>query len=211
MVMTDYFEKYITSEGLDIPKLINDDFFEAIKIISYLNDHPDQKFTAREIAEWIFNTYPEVCDAKKKRSKVDLSDDEAFIRQLTAEVSSWNAILQKRYPQIKITEGRPRKYYFTEITDSDEVALVEKESDNTLQSEERISENSLYPKLSEFLWSELRLYSKRIDEKTSSNSHGSKGNIWLHPDVVGMEDLSADWHKEIKDCVQQYSDKKTSL
>lgn len=34
---------------------------------------------------------------------------------------------------------------------------------------------------------------------------------WFYPDLVGMEDLSGDWHREIKDCVQKYADKKTKL
>jgi len=69
----------------------------------------------------------------------------------------------------------------------------------------------LYPLLSAFLWDEFGIYSKRIDERRSSNRRGPNGNRWLYPDVVGMEDLSADWHQEVKDCVQQYSDKRTKL
>lgn len=65
--------------------------------------------------------------------------------------------------------------------------------------------------LSEFLWSDLGIYSKRIDEKRSKNLNGAGGNKWLYPDVVGMEDLSSDWHEEIKNCVKQYADKKTRL
>lgn len=55
------------------------------------------------------------------------------------------------------------------------------------------------------------LYSKRIDEKRSSNKRGPNGNRWLYPDLVGMEDLGTDWHQEVKDCVSQYSDKRTKL
>jgi hypothetical protein len=55
------------------------------------------------------------------------------------------------------------------------------------------------------------LYSKRVDEKRSSNKRGPNGNRWLYPDVVGMEDLGADWHREVRDCVNQYSDKRTKL
>lgn len=55
------------------------------------------------------------------------------------------------------------------------------------------------------------MYSKRIDEKRSRNLRGAGGNKWLYPDIVGMENLSNDWHREIKDCVKQYADKKTKL
>ena len=72
-------------------------------------------------------------------------------------------------------------------------------------------EHALYPLLSLYLWEEFGVYSKRIDEKRSSNKRGPNGNRWLYPDVVGMEDLGADWHQEVRDCVNQYSDKRTKL
>jgi hypothetical protein len=63
----------------------------------------------------------------------------------------------------------------------------------------------------EILWSLDGIYTKRIDEKKSANTQGPKGNKWLHPDVVGMEDLTADWHQEIKGVVKEYANKKTKL
>ena len=116
-------------------------------------------------------------------------------------------------PEVKTTEGRPRTYYFTETTDSAEIDHAESHepSPATKANGSVVKEHDLYPILTEFLWSELELYSKRIDEKRSRNSRGAGGNKWLYPDLVGMEDLSSDWHREIKDCVQQYSDKKTKL
>jgi len=44
--------------------------------------------------------------------------------------------------------------------------------------------------LSQYLWEEFGVFSKRIEEKRSSNKRGPNGNRWLYPDVVGMEDLS---------------------
>lgn len=78
-------------------------------------------------------------------------------------------------------------------------------------SEVKLSERGLYPLLSLYLWEEFGVYSKRIDEKRSSNKRGPNGNRWLYPDVVGMEDLGAEWHQEVRDCVNQYSDKRTTL
>ena len=181
--------------------------------VQFLKDNPENKFTAKEIAEWIFKTYPAECKEKQQRSKAKVNPlikNEDVIQQIAAEVGARKATgLQKKDPKIKTTEGRPRKYYYSNISDFEEVQTAEERFKNPEFSSPK--ENSLYPKLSEFLWAELGLYSKRIDEKTSSNSRGSRGNIWLHPDVVAMEDLSSEWHKEIKDCVQQYADKKTSL
>ena len=69
----------------------------------------------------------------------------------------------------------------------------------------------MYPLLSLYLWEEFGVYSKRVDEKRSSNKRGPNGNRWLYPDLVGMEDLGAEWHQEVRDCVNQYSDKRTKL
>lgn len=76
---------------------------------------------------------------------------------------------------------------------------------------ERLSESDLYPILSEYLATELLVRSKRIDEKKSRNKKGPGGNKWLYPDLVGMEDLSTNWHSEIKNCAKEYFDKKTKL
>lgn len=119
-------------------------------------------------------------------------------------------VLKKACKNIKTTEERPRKFYYTEKSDSDEVEEVEIASKASIESK-AVKEHDLYPMLSDFLWSELGVYSKRIDEKCSKNNRGPGGNKWLYPDVVGMEDLSAEWNNETKDCVKQYSDKKTKL
>ena len=65
--------------------------------------------------------------------------------------------------------------------------------------------------LSRYVEKDLRVNALRIDEKRSSNKRGPNGNRWLYPDVVGMEDLSVDWHREVSDCVARYFDKKTKL
>ncbi len=180
-------------------------------VAEFLEKNAEQRFTARQIAEWIFATYPDECREKQSRSTATvnpLDNDSAVIQQLVAEIGSQRPRLQKKNQNIKTTEGRPRKYYYTTQEDMDEVKNAE-----TKASEQKayVKEHDLYPLLSDFLWSELNIYSKRIDEKRSRNSRGPNGNRWLYPDLVGMEDLSADWHQEIKDCVKQYADKKTKL
>ena len=184
------------------------------KILECLQQNPEQKFTAREIAAWILKTYPDECREKQKRSKakvIPLDNQKAFLNQIAAEMSSRIQQLQKRQPEVKTTEDRPRKYYFTKVSDEDEVANIERESAALASKNNNGAEHSLYPVLSEFLWQEYQIYSKRIDEKRSRNTRGSGGNKWLYPDVVALEDLSRDWNREIKDCVQQYADKKTKL
>lgn len=185
-------------------------------MVEFLQQNPEQKFTAREIANWIFKTYPDECREKQNRStaKVNpLNNDAAVVQQIIAEIGSQRPRLQKRHSGVKTTESRPRKYYFTEATDIVEIKNAEANLNTSALkiSGFALKEYDLYPILSDFLWSELELYSKRINEKRSRNSCGAGGNKWLYPDLVGLEDLSNDWHYEIKDCVKQYTDKKTKL
>ncbi len=185
-------------------------------VANFLQQNPEQKFTGREIADWIFATYPDECREKQKNSTaiiIPLDNETALLNQIAAEISSRRVSLQKQYPKIKTTEGRPRKYYFTKSTDSAEIDIAESRATSPASkvNDSILKEHDLYPILSKFLWSELGIYGKRIDEKYSHNSRGTGGNKWLYPDLVGMEVLSGDWHREIKDCVQQYADKKTKL
>lgn len=181
-------------------------------VLGYLMDRPEEKLTARQIAEWIFVTFPDECQAKKQSSQY-VSTDAELVQQLVAEISSQRPRLQKRHPELKTTEGRPRKYYYSEKSDVAEVAAAEGVVAAPMadSSDAKLGEHAMYPLLSLYLWEEFGVYSKRIDEKRSSNKRGPNGNRWLYPDVVGMEDLGAEWHQEVRDCVNQYSDKRTKL
>lgn len=181
-------------------------------IFSYLKNNADKKFTARQIADWILEEYPAECQLKKAASS-SLKSDADLTQQLVAEIGARRPILQKKHPELKTTEERPRKYYYSEKSDSDEVEKAEKEGidANAGITDTKLSEHDLYPLLSKYLLHELRVVSKRIDEKRSSNKQGPKGNIWLHPDIVGMEDLGADWKPEVQDCVKHHSDKRAKL
>jgi len=120
------------------------------------------------------------------------------VQQLVAEISSQRPHLQKRHPELKTTEGRPRKYYYSEKSDVAEVAAAEGVVAVPIadSSDAKLGEHAMYPLLSLYLWEEFGVYSKRIDEKRSSNKRGPNGSRWLYPDVVGMEDLGAEWHQE---------------
>ena len=184
------------------------------RVAEFLEQNPEQKFSAREIAGWILENYPDECRQKQERSTarlVPLDNDKALITQIVSEIGSGRPQLQRNRPEIKTTEDRPRKYYFTQATDS---AQIDHAEDNTARLDGKgtlFREHDLYLVLADFLESELQIYSKRIDEKRSSNSRGAGGNRWLYPDIVGLEDLSSEWNREIKDCVWQYKDKRAKL
>lgn len=197
------------------------------KVIKYLKEYPDDRFTGREIAEYIWKTYEKECLAKIKKSKAaggKVVDEKSCITQIAGEISSsWRWWQEKsldikepkQIPDINATEGRPRKYYYTDKTDEDSVAAGEQESPTPTESsnteKQPLTEHQLYPILSEFLLSKLSVHSKRIDEKKAINNKGRDGNKWLFPDLVGMEDLSKGWQAEIRDCVGEHSDKKAQL
>jgi hypothetical protein len=186
----------------------------AKAILDCLKQRPDEKLSARQIAEWIFETYPAECQEKKSNSRGNyLKTDADLVQQLVAEVGSRRPDLQRREPNLKTTEGRPRKYYYSTMSDVAEVSAAENAGAAPLTDviEVKLDEHALYPLLSLYLWDELGVYSKRIEEKRSSNKRGPNGNRWLYPDLVGMEDLGSEWHQEVRDCVNQYADKRTKL
>lgn len=184
----------------------------AKEVMGYLRARPEEKFTARQLAEWVFASFPAECQEKRANSRGGyIKSDADLVQQLVAEISSQRPRMQAKYPALKTTEGRPRKYYYSEKSDSAEVAAAEEDETAANADASRLDEQALYPLLAHYLGEEFRLLAKRINEKRSSNKRGPNGNRWLYPDMVGMEDLGADWHQEVRDCVKQYSDKRTKL
>ncbi|MDK9724554.1 MAG: hypothetical protein OEL88_06650 [Sterolibacteriaceae bacterium MAG5] len=186
-------------------------------VIDFLKARPDERFKARQIAEWIFENLREACEEKRKNSKQDLSTDEAFLWQLVAEIGANRPEIQKKEPAIRTTEGRPRLYYFSLDAKYDEILrpidfnTFGDGKSSKAKTVGKIVEHDLYPMLCRYLHAEFGLYPKRVDEKRSSNRNGPKGNIWLFPDIVAMEDLGAEWHKDIRDCVREYGDPRCRL
>ena len=180
-------------------------------VVKFLKNNPEQKFTAREIADWVVKTFPKECREKEIASKMKLP----IIKQISAEIASHRASILKRFSEIKTTEGRPRKYYFTKSNDQEEIKQAESPKTSSASKAEALvfKEHDLYPILAEYLWSDSdnRIYSLRIDEKRSSNTRGSGGNKWLFPDLVSIEDLSRDWDPETKKCAEVYKDKMSKL
>jgi len=121
-------------------------------VIDFLKARPEEKFTARQIAEWIFSTFPDECQEKKDNSQV-LSTDIQLLQQLAAEIGSKRLYLQKKCLALKTTEGRPRKYYYSEKSDSAEVVSAENiqftQAKGTNSS--KFGEHRLYSLLSVYL------------------------------------------------------------
>lgn len=177
-------------------------------ISSFLKNNPEKRFTARELAEWVLKTKPEECRKKQERSRatvVPLTSTDALLQQIVAEIGANKAgfLTQK----ISMTAERPRKYYFSQQSDEEKSGEIRLDE----EMRESFSEHDLYPVLSEYLFSEQQIYSKRIDERKSSNNRGTNGNIWLHPDVVGLKDLSRNWNRETISCISEHAYNRSSL
>lgn len=177
-------------------------------LVDFLKARPEERFTARQIADWIFANLREACEEKRRNSQQDLREDAAFMWQLVAEIGANRPEIQKRWPQVRTTEGRPRQYYWTAASEAAEVAEAEKAKPTTSG---KIGEHDLYPLLCRYLHAEWQLYPKRIDEKRSSNRHGPNGNKWLFPDLVALEDLGREWEREVRACVQQVGAQRARL
>ena len=145
---------------------------------------------ARDIAAGILQMFPEECEAKKARARVDFTDY-TLQDQLVAEVGSTWRKLVERHPHVKTVEKRPREFFYSELSDEEDADEVVEPKAEVRQT--KILEHELYPILSEFARGELRCYTMRIDERRSSNTRGTRGNHWLFPDVVGLEDLTESW------------------
>ncbi|KII32620.1 HrgA protein [Pseudomonas fluorescens] len=184
------------------------------RVIERLQSLPDTQQTARELAQWIFEQFPAECAVKKAGSASYMQTDADLVQQLVAEISGSRPRWQQKHLQLKTTEGRPRRYYWSEMDASAEVAAAEGITEPTTHQAERsvVREHALYPLLAQYLLTdEQRVYAMRIDEKRSSNRLGSGGNDWLHPDLVGMEDLTAGWTRELRDCVGVQGERRARL
>jgi len=175
-------------------------FNQRREIVNYLKITPGKAYSRHEIAQWLFDTFPQRYQEKKDKS-LNIKTDKQLLKQLVAEVGSF--LYKSNSENIKITPEKPAKFYWQEITDSKNIEFTPiSSSDSTTK---KISEQDLYPLLSSYLHYELKHYPKRINDKKSSNKRGPNGNRWLHPDMVSMEFLGGNWHDEVNACVDVYT------
>lgn len=177
------------------------------RIIEVLKANSEVRFTAREIAKELIDRFPDAMRKKQMRSAQDLSDENIFINQIVAEIGSNRPAIEKRWSEnFRFTADRPRKFYWTGNTEPHE--------QNTLPTKSKaspVSEHDLYPILQTYLEQDLGVFSMRIDEKRSSNRRGSGGNRWLYPDLVGIENIAANWDREIVETAKIFSDSRANF
>ena len=128
--------------------------------------------------------------------------EEKGIKQLTREVS---AILTRHSEELGlevITSSTPREFRYVDGEDSESTGTTDKPG-----NEQR--EQELYIPVRQYLKGALKVYPKEV---IFSNKKGKIKNDWLHPDIVGMEDLSSGWkNKEVEKLAEKSNSKKTRL
>lgn len=153
--------------------------------LQYLKSKPGEEFKPRELAHELKLAFPVRFEAKE-------------VAQLANEISAGAPKWLGQHKNLHRSEDSPWKYCWEEF-DAVTASLGEQQL-GPIVSGDWQNEHDLYPLLATFLISRHRkIFPKRIDEKKSSNSHGKDGNKWLHPDMVGLEDLVSGWEYEMKD------------
>jgi hypothetical protein len=152
-------------------------------VMQFLKVKPGDEFKSRELATELKAAFPVRFEKKE-------------VAQLAAEIGAGAPKWLKQYSDFHCSEETPRKYWWEAAAVSIAATAMP-----TIDPEvTTLSESALYPLLATFLISRHRkIYPKRIDEKKSSNSYGKDGNKWLHPDMVGLEDLASGWDYQMKD------------
>ena len=164
-------------------------------VIMILKDNNGKKLTARELANEILKRKANDVEEKRKNSGFKTMDE--CLSQIVSEIgAAKNEIIKKDF-HVRLSEEHPRKYFYDSDATKNNIEIITKPATEVF--EENDDEYALYPKLCSFLYSNNNIYPKRIDEKTSSNNKGKKGNIWLHPDIVGLEFLASNYDEHIRE------------
>lgn len=184
------------------------------RVFALLKDNAERRFDAREIALWVHANFPEESAKKLERSTI-LRSEADLLQQLVAEIGATRPQWQRRHPELKTTETRPRLYYWTSKTDFQEVAEAENprvvhDASTNLPSPS-ILEKEMYAPLIDFLASDREAKASRINEATASNRRGLGGNKWLYLDVVAIEALTNGFHKEVIEVVRFSGDRRARL
>ena len=175
----------------------------AARVANFLKDNKGSEYTSYQLAEWFVKNHPADCQAKKENSKNPLETDDELKLQIVRDIGANKKSILQKSPNINITDSRPMKWYFDDGGNYDGHNPSEEELiPGTNKSEHSDNlEKRLYPVLKDFLMDQ-KVYSKRINEAKSSNKRGKGGNKWLHPDMVGLQIVTEDFHKDVEKIIR---------
>lgn len=180
-------------------------------IAAALKSREGKRLTGKALSEVIVEENEAWVATKRARSKnavIRNGGNAEMAFQVQSEIGS-NKFAIENHTNLRMTEDRPRRYYYTSLSEEEEVEAAE--ADSKVASAVNFSESDMYPKLSNYFLTEHGIYSKRIDKKRSKNRNGQRGNQWLHPDLIGIEALDANWVSTIKSIAKDRSDPSSRL
>ena len=163
------------------------------RTFAVLKESPGEKFTIREIAQAIIKKYPAYAAEVEEKSQQEKTALE-LINERIFFTDYW-----KKETRLRVLGTRPRKYYWDENFPKEDAQESSQVAEVLPKGE---TEHDLYPTLCSYLHQEYNVYPKRIDERKSSNTKGPGGNQWRYPDVVGVEDLTGNYHAKVKEIVE---------
>lgn len=145
-----------------------------------------------------------------------IETESALLGQIVAEIGANRPSWQAKFSNLRTTEGRPRRYYWTEKSELEEIAALEPVADAISPAlpdgaGSRLLERDLYPLLIDFIASEVGATASRINEGTASNRRGPGGNRWLYPDIVALESLVSGMNREVAGALQHSGDRRARL
>lgn len=168
-------------------------------VIEILQEKPGEQLKPSEISALIAQKFPEYCEQKALAStQSDLNLAKQIANQISAGGKQWMV----HHPQLKCSEETPRTYWWEPTDPPETIESVPASNGTPPLTDGLIAEKELYGKLAIYLvgMRPRKLYPKRINESKSSNTNGKKGNKYLHPDMVAMEDLMPKpvWSNEMR-------------
>ncbi len=159
------------------------------------------ELTAKRIAEIIIERYRDDCQEKINRSRSPLLKGKTVDSargDLEFQIKAQILIQQeriKRYPNINIDFSvKPRLFVYNEKSTQ---PSEQEDADKKIKKEEDKKEKFLYPMLQQYLYyySGYKIFSRHIPHEGSSSSEAG-ANKWLHPDLVGLQDMQDDYMQD---------------
>ncbi len=168
-------------------------------VIAILQANDQQPLKPAEIASHIKDQFPEYCEQKAASTT---QADFNVVKQIANQISAGSKTWMSHTPQLKSSDETPRTYWWESADDEGNIGTRSQSANASIP---KTKEKELYSLLAAFLagMHSRKLYPKRINEATSANTNGRKGNKHLHPDLVAMEELmptdSGIWSEKVRD------------
>ena len=190
------------------------------KVIAFFDQNSIQEATCRQIAEWIIKAYPNDCAQKMANSnnRRAIDNNKKLAVQISAEINGYyirtsHILLREGLERVKINGllglRRTKSISNTKTINSNSFPKTINTNPKP-KTNKKIDEEDMYDPLIKFLSSKHGIRCKRVEHR-NAKKRGRGGDMWLYPDLVGLEDLSGDWSSRVRECVKLYSDKMSKL